>query len=67
MKLRIQVSLFEPKENAPAEVAFQKRIRMTIPFRVPFSLIVGFLLGVFLHYILYRISLPTHSFIYVNF
>ena len=32
-----------------------------------FSLLVGLSVGVFLHYLLYRLGLPVHPFIYVAF
>jgi hypothetical protein len=32
-----------------------------------FALIVGLLVGVFFHYMLYRLSLPSKPFIYVAF
>jgi hypothetical protein len=38
------------------------------PFvKTAFSLLLGLLLGVFIHYLLYRISLPLEPFIYASF
>jgi F0F1-type ATP synthase assembly protein I len=35
--------------------------------RLGSSLVAGVLVGVVIHYLLYRLSLPTQPFIYVNF
>jgi hypothetical protein len=36
-------------------------------FRGVFALLLGLTMGVFFHYLLYRLSLPSKPFIYVSF
>ena len=45
------------------------RIRWSLiaVLKTGFSLIVGVAVGVFFHYLLWRLSLPGHPFIYANF
>ncbi len=43
-------------------MAGEKRILWTIT-----SLVLGVVVGVFLHYLIYRLSLPAEPFIYVSF
>jgi ABC-type enterochelin transport system permease subunit len=74
--LTINVSLFERHRDQNLELS--KGISINIPcrlvslpiyfpYRIPFSLLMGFLIGVFLNYLLYRTSFPEHPFIYVSF
>ena len=48
----------------PAKLPPKKRSRVT---RALAALVLGLLVGVFFHYLLYRLSLPSRPFIYVAF
>ncbi len=65
MKLRLHLTFFETPKHGETEIAARRRF--TFPISVPFSLILGIGMGVFFHYLLYRMSLPSHPFVYVSF
>lgn len=51
--------------NAPAKPSFIRRLRSVSGLGLRLAL--GIALGIFLHYLLYRLSLPLQPFIYVAF
>lgn len=50
-----------------SEVEHSKDSMSVLIGKVILSLLVGFLVGVFFHYLLYRIEIPGKPFIYVAF
>ncbi len=54
-------------ENMSESSANQGKNKMPVVLKVVLSLFVGFLVGVFFHYLLYRLQVPGTPFIYVAF
>jgi hypothetical protein len=53
--------------STPSSLAGTASGRARRIVRVGASLVLGLMAGLFLHYLIYRLSLPTEPFIYVSF